>query len=108
MWHRVPNKYEGWSMLMHPVETKLSDSLRAWGLLVVLLVASALVPALGLRRSLALTLIYGAATAQSVIIARYYMRLRSEDLMIYALALLPVALIIILGFVIGPDVGTFR
>jgi len=93
---------------MEQTEYGASDSLRTWGWLVALLVVGALAVALGLPRSLALWVIFGAATAQVYVIGRYYMRLRSEDVLIYTLALLPVALVIILAFVLTPDIAMFR
>ena len=90
---------------MEQTEFSASDSLKTWGLLVALLVVGALAVALGLPRSLALWVIFGAAIVQAYVIGRYYMRLRSEDVMIYTLALLPVALVIILAFVLVPDIA---
>jgi heme/copper-type cytochrome/quinol oxidase subunit 4 len=91
-------------------ETKFdaSDSLKTWGVLVALLLVGALVVALGLPRSLALWVIFLAAAAQAYVIGRYYMRLRSEDVLIYTLALLPVALVIVMAFVFTPDVAMHR
>jgi heme/copper-type cytochrome/quinol oxidase subunit 4 len=60
--------------------------------------------ALGLPRSLALWIIFAAATAQAYVIGRYYMRLRSEDMLIWSLVLLPVATVIVLAFVLVPDI----
>ena len=93
---------------MEQTDFGASDSLKTWGLLVLLLLVGALVVALGLPRSLALWVIFGAATAQAYVIGRYYMRLRSEDVLIYTLALLPVALVIILAFVLMPDIAVRR
>jgi hypothetical protein len=93
---------------MEQTEFSVSDSLKTWGLLVVLLLVGALAVALGLSRSLALWVIFAAATAQAYVIGRYYMRLRSEDVLIYTLALLPVATVIILAFVLMPDVAMHR
>lgn len=93
---------------MEQTEFSASDSLRTWRLLVALLLVGALAVALGLPRSLALWVIFGAATAQAYVIGRYYMRLRSEDVLIYTLALLPVATVIILAFVLAPDVAMHR
>ena len=93
---------------MEQTEFSASDSLRTWGLLVALLLVGALAVALGLPRNLALWVIFGAAAAQAYVIGRYYMRLRSEDVLIYTLALLPVALVIILAFVLMPDIAARR
>jgi heme/copper-type cytochrome/quinol oxidase subunit 4 len=93
---------------MEQTEFSPSDSLKTWALLVILLLIGALTVALGLPRSLALWIIFAAAAAQAYVIGRYYMRLRSEDVMIYILALFPVAVVIILAFVLTPDVAMHR
>ncbi|MGA7873872.1 MAG: cytochrome C oxidase subunit IV family protein [Candidatus Binatus sp.] len=90
---------------MEQAEFNASDSLRTWILLVVLLLVGALTVARGLPRSLALWVIFAAAAAQVYVIGRYYMRLRSEDVLIYTLALLPVALVIVMALVFIPDVA---
>lgn len=87
------------------IELRASGSLKTFGLLVVLLLPGMSVVAMGLSRGPALWIIFGAAIAQAVIIGRSYMRLRPEDVLIFSLALLPVALVIIFVFVIAPDVG---
>ena len=93
---------------MEQTEFRASDSLKTWGLLVVLLLVGALAVALGLPRSLALWVIFAAAAAQAYVIGRYYMRLRSEDVLIYTLALLPVVTVIVLAFVLIPDIAMNR
>jgi hypothetical protein len=62
----------------------------------------------GLQRGPALWVIFSAATIQAVIIGRSCMRLRSEEALIYALALVPVALTIALTLVLAPDLGMIR
>ncbi len=81
-----------------------TDLLKTWGSLVVLLLVGVLAVAVGLPHALALWVIFGAAIVEAYVIGRYYMRLRSEDVLIYLLALLPVALVIVLAFVIVPDI----
>ncbi|MGB3549557.1 MAG: cytochrome C oxidase subunit IV family protein [Candidatus Binatus sp.] len=90
---------------MEQTEFSISGSVRTWGSLVVLLVVGVLAVALGLPRGLALWIIFAAATAQTYVIGRYYMRLRSEDVLIYTLALLPVVTLIVLAFVLIPDIA---
>jgi cytochrome c oxidase subunit IV len=89
---------------MEQTDFSPTDSLKTWGLLVVLLLVGTLTVALGLPRGLALWVIFAAAIAEAYVIGRYYMRLRSEDLLIYILALLPVTLVIVLAFVLIPDI----
>lgn len=93
---------------MEQTDFSASNSLKTWGLLVALLIVGALTVALGVARTPALWVIFGAATVQAYVIGRYYMRLRSEDVLIYSLALLPVATVIILAFVLVPDVAMHR
>ena len=89
---------------MEQTDFAAADPLKTWGLLVALLLVGALAVALGLPRGLALWVIFAAAIAEAYVIGRYYMRLRSEDVLIYILALLPVALVIVLAFVLVPDI----
>jgi len=81
-----------------------ADSLKTWVMLVVLFLVGVSAVALGLSRDLAFTLIFAAAIAEAYVIGRYYMRLRSEDMLIWSLVLLPVATVIVLAFVLIPDV----
>ncbi len=89
---------------MEQTDFSPSGSLKTWGLLVALLLVGTLAVAVGLPRGLALWVIFGAAIAEAYFIGRYYMRLRSEDVLIYTLVLLPVALVIVLAFVLVPDI----
>ena len=81
-----------------------SDSIKTWLLLVVLFLVGVAAVAFGLSRDLALALIFAAAIAEAYVIGRYYMRLRSEDMLIWCLVLLPVATVIVLAFVLVPDI----
>jgi heme/copper-type cytochrome/quinol oxidase subunit 4 len=82
-----------------------SDSLRTWVVLVILFLIGVAAVGLGLSRGLALTLIFAAAIVQAYVIIRYYMKMRSEDLIIWTLVLLPVATVIVLAFVLVPDIA---
>ena len=93
---------------MEQTDFSASDSIRTWAVLVALLLVGVLAVALGLSRSLALWVIFSAAAVQLYVIGRYYMRLRSEDVLIYTLALLPLATVIVLAFVLIPDVAMHR
>ncbi|MGA7763765.1 MAG: cytochrome C oxidase subunit IV family protein [Candidatus Binataceae bacterium] len=89
---------------MEQTNLAAADPVKTWGLLVALLLIGTLALALGLPRGLALWVIFAAAIAEAYVIGRYYMRLRSEDVLIYILALLPVTLVIVLAFVLIPDI----
>ncbi len=81
-----------------------SDSIRTWVLLVVLFLVGVSAVAFGLPRELAFVLIFAAAIAEAYVIGRYYMRLRSEDVLIWSLVLLPVVTVVVLAFVLVPDI----
>jgi len=90
---------------MEQTDFATTDPRMTWIVLVVLLLVGVLAVGLGLPHALALWFVFLAALAEAYIIGRFYMRLRSEDVLIYLLALLPVALVIILAFVLVPDVA---
>jgi hypothetical protein len=89
---------------MEQTDFAATDPLKTWGLLVALLVVGILAVALGLPRGPALWVIFATAIAEAYVIGRYYMRLRSEDVLIYLLALFPAALVIALAFILVPDI----
>jgi len=93
---------------MEQTDLVTTDPRKTWGALVALLVIGVLAVALSLPRTLAVWIIFVAAVIEAYIIGRFYMRLRSEDVLIYILALLPVALVIILAFVLVPDIARHR
>jgi heme A synthase len=89
---------------MEQTDFAATSPLRTWGLIVALLLVGILAVALGLPRGLGLWVIFAAAIAEVYVIGRYYMRLRSEDVLIYLLALFPAVLVIALAFVLVPDI----
>jgi hypothetical protein len=93
---------------MEQTDFAATDPRKTWGALVALLLVGVLAVALGLPSTLAVWIIFAAAVAEVYIIGRFYMRLRSEDVLIYVLALLPVALVIVLAFVLAPDIARHR
>ena len=80
------------------------DVLKTFAILVVLLIVAVLTIALRLPGELALVIIFIAAIIEAYIVGRRYMRLRSEDPLIYILALLPVAMLIAFAFSLVPDI----
>lgn len=92
------------SISMEQTDSAATDPLKTWGLLVALLLFGVLAVALGLPRGLALPVIFAAAIAEACIIGRSYMRLRSEDVLIYLLVLFPAVLVVALAFVLVPDI----
>jgi caa(3)-type oxidase subunit IV len=67
--------------------------------LVVLSIAAAAV----LPKKQALILIFSVAAIKAFLVARHYMHLKNERLLIYAIALVPLAFIIIFLFGLFPD-----
>ena len=89
---------------MNEAALSVADSLRTFAVLVCLLLVAVLAVALRLPEQPALVVIFAAAVSEAYIVGRRYMRLRSEDVMIYLLAVVPLAMVIVFAFVIVPDV----
>lgn len=89
---------------MEQATSGTSDVLKTFGILVGLLIIGVLTVALRLPGGLALVIIFAAAVVEAYIVGRRYMRLRSEDALIYILALLPVAVLIAFAFSLVPDI----
>ena len=75
-----------------------------WVWLVVLLVAGVLATRLPLGKSAINNLIFAIAAVKAVLVALNYMHLRSESWLIYALAIIPVLLVVALTLVLFPDI----
>jgi caa(3)-type oxidase subunit IV len=73
-----------------------------WGWLVALVVASVTFASV-LPKLQAMVLIFAIAIIKAVLVARNYMHLKNEKAIIYAIALVPVAFILILLFALFPD-----
>jgi len=71
--------------------------------LVALLLAGVLASHLPLGKSAVLLLIFAIATAKATLVALYYMHLRFERGVIYAMALVPLALVVVLTLLLLPD-----
>ena len=76
-----------------------------WYWLLGLALASVLVSALPLSHTFTVVLVFAAATVKAVLIVLYYMHLRSERWLIYALVLVPLALFGILLLVLLPEIA---
>lgn len=77
-----------------------------WYGLLGLALASVLVSALLVSHTLAVVLIFAAAMVKAVLVALYYMHLRFEGGLIYALALVPLVLFGILVLVLIPEIAS--
>jgi len=75
-----------------------------WVWLVVLMVAGVLATRLPLEKSAVNNLIFAIAAVKAVLVALNYMHLRSENWLIYALAIVPVLLVVAMTFVLFPDI----
>ena len=74
-----------------------------WVWLVVLMIAGVLASYLPLGRSAVVVLIFLIAAAKATLVGLYYMHLRFESGVIYAMAIVPVVLVIGLTFLLFPD-----
>lgn len=74
-----------------------------WVWLVGLMVVSVAARALPGGRRLVVTTIFAAAVAKASLVALHYMHLKAEPWVIYAIALVPVAFVVVLGVTLLPD-----
>jgi caa(3)-type oxidase subunit IV len=74
-----------------------------WILLLALLAAGLAVTAAPLGRAVAIVLIVTIALAKAVLVARHYMHLKREPLIICAIAAAPLLLVLILAVALVPD-----
>jgi caa(3)-type oxidase subunit IV len=75
-----------------------------WVWLMALLVAGLLSAFLPLGKPLAILLIFGVAVVKAFLVARHYMHLRTESLLIYAIAGIPVLLLLGMTLALVPDI----
>lgn len=80
------------------------SSVVIWIWLVALLGAGMMVFMLPIPRVIALVLIFTIAGVKAALVLRDYMHLKSEQLLIYAIAFIPVLLAIGLALVLIPDI----
>jgi caa(3)-type oxidase subunit IV len=73
-----------------------------WIWLVCLVIAS-IAASLVLPRSAAVYLIFTIATIKAILVLRNYMHLKYEKLLLYALAIVPLLVVIVLMFALFPD-----
>ena len=75
-----------------------------WRWLVGLLLAGLVVTYLPVGKPLAITLILTAALVKAFLVARHYMHMRSETVLIFAIAVIPVLLLIMMALTLVPDI----
>ena len=76
-----------------------------WLWLIGLLIASVVAVYLPIPRSVAIFLIFVAAGVKAVLVALNYMHLKFEQLLIYAMAIIPLAIFFVLWLVLYPDIA---
>lgn len=81
-----------------------SNYVAIWVWLITLMIASLLATLLPLGRSAVISLIFAIAAVKAVLVALNYMHLTSENWLIYALAIVPVLLVIAMTLVLFPDI----
>lgn len=74
-----------------------------WVWLVGLLTLAVIAAYVPLARVPALTVIFVSALVKAVLVARHYMHLKSESVVIYAIAGVPVLLVLVLACALVPD-----
>ncbi|MDO8478605.1 MAG: cytochrome C oxidase subunit IV family protein [Candidatus Rokubacteria bacterium] len=80
-----------------------SNYVAIWVWLVLLMAAGVAASFLPGARALAVTAIFATAAAKALLVALHYMHLKLEPWVIYAIALIPVALVAILALTLLPD-----
>jgi caa(3)-type oxidase subunit IV len=78
--------------------------IKIWGWLLGLLIAGVLVFTLHLATIPLLVFIFAVAAIKAVLVVRNYMHLKAEHLLIYAIAGIPVLLILGMALVLIPDI----
>ena len=86
------------------VEQARPNYVAIWVWLVVLMLAGVLAASLPLDRSVVMSLIFGIAAVKAALVALNYMHLKSETWLIYALAIVPVLLVVAMILVLFPDI----
>jgi len=75
-----------------------------WIWLIVLMLAGVMATLLPLDSSVIVGLIFVIASVKAVLVALNYMHLKSENWLIYALAIVPVLLVVAMILVLFPDI----
>jgi caa(3)-type oxidase subunit IV len=84
-------------------DTTRTSYVAIWVWLLVLMAAGLAASFLPGARVLAVTAIFATAAAKATLVALHYMHLKLEPWVVYAIALVPVALVAILGVALLPD-----
>lgn len=74
-----------------------------WVWLVVLMIAGVVASSLPLGKNAVIVLIFAVAATKALLVALYYMHLRFESGLIYAMAIVPLVLVLGLMLLLFPD-----
>ncbi len=85
-------------------ESRFPSYVAIWGWLVALLVAALFCAYLPFGKTIAVFLIFTLAAAKAFLVVRHYMHLRTENLLVYAIAGIPVLLLIGMMLALAPDI----
>jgi caa(3)-type oxidase subunit IV len=89
---------------MSAASSRFPSYVTVWTWLVALLVVGLMCAVLPFGKAMAIFLIFTVATAKAFLVARHYMHLRSESLLIYAIAGIPVLLLVGMMIALVPDI----
>lgn len=79
-----------------------------WGWLVLLLVLGLIAAYLPLPKSMVTFLVFAIATVKAAMVIYNYMHLRFENILIYAIVIVPILLFIVLTVALMPDIAFKR
>jgi caa(3)-type oxidase subunit IV len=85
-------------------ESRFPSYVTIWGWLVGLLIAALFCAYLPFGKAMAIFLIFTLAVAKASLVVRHYMHLRTETLLIYAIAGIPVLLLLGMILALVPDI----
>jgi caa(3)-type oxidase subunit IV len=79
-----------------------------WRWLIVLLIIGLAASALPISRLEVIILVFGVAAIKAILVARDYMHLKAESLLIHAIVIVPIILFIALLLALIPDIALRR
>ena len=85
-------------------DPRFPSNVAIWSWLVTLLVAALFCAYLPFGKAMAIFLIFTVAVVKAFLVARHYMHLRTENLLIYAIAGIPVLLLLGMMLALVPDI----
>ena len=85
-------------------DARFPSYVAVWGWLLALLIAALFFADLPFGKPMAIFLIFSAAVVKAFLVVRHYMHLRTEDLLIYAIAGIPVLLLLGMTLALVPDI----